>query len=376
MRSLEKVAQEKGLVKPESLLQKLASRTAVKKIDATPTSNLMENIFKLCEGLKTQGLVAEANELEINYFQYKQAQTLYEAHKEKGEDVIHSAHPDGSHKLEGVEGSEACFEDILDKHVKFLQMIDKKPTGKLSSSAHVLSAVKKALGQTQSSAKGEMRQASADIQAALAMAEKGGGLTSIVMHWAQGRGEVVSEASTGVLSPDTINDAISAISALERNLHPNALHNYMPEFLNKGISTDALWGEISQKLSSAKSHCNAAITQLAHDMSRGISTDTSGDGKLNVPEVKVEGDPMSGKLSILIKKLQAFLAVRSISRNPQAKKWINDEIAEIQESQRRLAGLDPEQRKEIDAQIKSEVANFVNEVTQFYNQWVNVSGRA
>lgn len=147
MQSLEKVAQEKGLVKPESLLQKLASRPAIKKVDTTPTSNLMENIFKLCEGLKTQGLVAEANELEINYFQYKQAQTLYEAHKEKGEDVIHSAHPDGSHKLEGVEGSEVCFEDILDKHVKFLQMIDKKPTGKLSSSAHVLSAVKKALGQ-------------------------------------------------------------------------------------------------------------------------------------------------------------------------------------------------------------------------------------
>lgn len=146
MRSLEKVAKEKGLVKPESVLQKLASRPAVKKVDATPSTNLMENIFKLCEGLRSQGLVAEANELEVNYFQFKQAQTLYEAHKEKGEDLIHAAHPDGSHKLEGVEGDEACFEDILDQQVKTLQKIQKKPTGKLESNAHVLSEVKKALG--------------------------------------------------------------------------------------------------------------------------------------------------------------------------------------------------------------------------------------
>jgi hypothetical protein len=251
-------------------------------------------------------------------------------------------------------------------------MVEKKPTGKLESSAHVLSQVKKALGQTQSPAKGEMRQASADVQAAIAMAEKGGGLTSIVLNWARGRAEVVSEASTGVLSPDTINDAIGAVSALERNFHPNALHNYMPEFLNKGISTDALWGEISQKLTSAKAHCNEAISQLAKDMARGISTDTGAPG---APAAKSEEDPMSGKLSTLIKKLQAFLAVRSISRNPQAKKWINDEIVEIQEAQKRLAGLDPDQRKDIDAQVKSEIAGFVNEVTQFYNEWVNTARR-
>lgn len=146
MRSLEKVAQEKGLIKSDPL-KKLAAKPAVKKVDVTPSNNLMENIFKLCAGLRTQGLLAEANELEVDYFQYKQAQTLYEAHKEKGEDVIHSAHPDGSHKLEGVDGEEATFEDILDKHTKFLDMVGKTPTGKLSSSAHVLSEVKRALGQ-------------------------------------------------------------------------------------------------------------------------------------------------------------------------------------------------------------------------------------
>ena len=44
MRSLEKVARERGLVKPEPPLQK--SPALAKKADLTPTANLMENIFQ------------------------------------------------------------------------------------------------------------------------------------------------------------------------------------------------------------------------------------------------------------------------------------------------------------------------------------------
>lgn len=145
MRALEKVAKEKGLVKPETL-EKKASVT--KKADYTPTANLMENILKLCAGLRTQGLAKEAAEIETNYLNYKQAQTLYETSKEKGEDLVNDAHPKGSHKLEGVEGDEAVVETILDQHLKHLQMIEKKPTGKLST-ASLLKSVKKALGQEQ-----------------------------------------------------------------------------------------------------------------------------------------------------------------------------------------------------------------------------------
>ena len=144
MRALEKVAKEKGLVKPETLEKKAS---VAKKADYTPTPNLMENIFKLCAGLRAQGLVKEAAEIETNYLQYKQAQTLYETSKEKGEDLVDAAHPKGSHKLEGVEGDEATIETIVDQHLKHLQMIEKKPTGKLST-ASILKSVKKALGQT------------------------------------------------------------------------------------------------------------------------------------------------------------------------------------------------------------------------------------
>lgn len=144
MRALEKVAQEKGLIKPETLTKKAS---VVKKADLTPTNDLMENILKLCNGLRERGFVKEASEVEINFLQFRQAQTLYETSKETGEDQVHDAHPEGSHKLEGVDSTEAVVEDILDKHMKIKEVVEKKPTGKLSDASSVIGAVKKALGQ-------------------------------------------------------------------------------------------------------------------------------------------------------------------------------------------------------------------------------------
>ena len=113
----------------------------------TPSPDLMENIFKLCTGLRVQGFTKEATELEVKYLNYKQAQTLYEAHTEKGEDLIEAAHPEGSHHLEDVEGDEAIFEDILDKHEKILDVVNKTPKGKLSEASAVINAVKTVLSE-------------------------------------------------------------------------------------------------------------------------------------------------------------------------------------------------------------------------------------
>ena len=136
MRALEKVAREKGLVKPEPLTKK-ASLT--KKADLTPTANLMENVFKLCNGLRQQGMVKQASELETKYLQFKQAQTLYETSKETGEDVVEQAHPEGSHKLENVDSVEAVVEDILDKHDLIEEVAEKNPKGNLPEGKNVTS---------------------------------------------------------------------------------------------------------------------------------------------------------------------------------------------------------------------------------------------
>lgn len=144
MRSLEKLAQEKGLVSPEK-----AIKTASTKVGLTPSNNFTSNILNLCAGLRASNFHKQADELESKFMIYKKSQTLYEAFKETGEDLVDLAHPKGSHKLEGVDGGDlTVIETIVDQHLKTLKMIDKMPTGKLASSRDILNAVKIVLGQT------------------------------------------------------------------------------------------------------------------------------------------------------------------------------------------------------------------------------------
>lgn len=131
LRSLERVAVEKGLIKPEVMVKSASS--IVEKNDFTITDNISYNIMKLCSKLRDSGFSKHADDIEINYLKYKKAQTLYETFNEKGEDLVNAAHPDGSHELEGVEG-DAKFLTIIDKHLAIVRMLDKKPTGKLASS--------------------------------------------------------------------------------------------------------------------------------------------------------------------------------------------------------------------------------------------------
>lgn len=141
MRSLEKLYKEKGLLKEEPIKKEASS-----KLDLRASSNLMENILKLCNGLRSYGLDKQANELELNYLSYKKANTLYETSKETGEDLVHSAHPKGSHKVDVLGDDLAVVETILDNHLKMLKVVDKVPTGKLASN-NIINSVKKALGE-------------------------------------------------------------------------------------------------------------------------------------------------------------------------------------------------------------------------------------
>lgn len=141
MRSLEKLCKEKGLIKNESV-----KKEASVKLDLTASSNLMENILKLCSGLRLYGFDKQANELELNFLKYKKANTLYETSKETGDDLINAAHPNGSHKVDVLGDDLAVVETILDRHLKMLKVLDKKPTGKLVSS-NIINSVKKALAE-------------------------------------------------------------------------------------------------------------------------------------------------------------------------------------------------------------------------------------
>lgn len=140
-RSLEKIAQQKEIVKNSEIV-----KTAEKSFDLKPSGNLTDNVMKLCAGLRAQGLENRAAELESKFINYKRAETLYETSKEEGEDLVDAAHPKGSHKLESVDG-DATIETIIDQHLKLVDIVNKKPTGKLATNKDILNAVKMALGQ-------------------------------------------------------------------------------------------------------------------------------------------------------------------------------------------------------------------------------------
>jgi hypothetical protein len=135
MRSYTKIAQEKGWIQEETIKKEASAP------DYQPTGNLMENVLKLCRGLRQTGFDKYAEELESKFVQFKQADCHYDVSGEKGEDLVHAAHPEGSHKLVDVEG-DSVVETILDQHMKILEKILKMPHGKLSTSAEIIDAVK------------------------------------------------------------------------------------------------------------------------------------------------------------------------------------------------------------------------------------------
>lgn len=139
MRSLEKLAKEKGLV--DSRRASAVKTASAPDLGFPQASTLMENVLRLCAGLRHAGFEKHAQDIEEKFMAFKKADTIYETSKEKGEDLIDAAHPKGSHKLENVDGEEAVFETILDQHLKNLKMIDKTPTGKLAKQ-NTLDAVK------------------------------------------------------------------------------------------------------------------------------------------------------------------------------------------------------------------------------------------
>lgn len=95
--------------------------------------SLDENILKLCNGLRGQGLDSYAESLEKKFITYKAAANthLYRAHDEDGVDLINAAHPDGDVNM--GDGERGDVETIVSHQKKMIDVVQKTPTGKLAS---------------------------------------------------------------------------------------------------------------------------------------------------------------------------------------------------------------------------------------------------
>lgn len=131
LNSFIKIAKEKKLIKEEP----------VKLLDLKVSNNLMDNMLKLCNGLRAKGFNSYADELESNYLLYSAASNSYESDGAKK--LINEAHPDGSLEYKDVDG-EAIFHTVLDTQVKMLDVVSKTPKVK---NAKLIQEVKQVFGQ-------------------------------------------------------------------------------------------------------------------------------------------------------------------------------------------------------------------------------------
>jgi hypothetical protein len=394
MRSLEKVAKEKGLVKEEPVVKQ-----AEKKQNLSASHNFTSNILKLCEGLRSAGLNKAAAEVETKFLNYKQAQTMYDTHGEKGEDLVHAAHPKGSHKLEGVEGDEATFEDILDKHMKILQVIEKKPSGKLAS-VFAIGEVKKALGQDKQPKESESQLYAQQNQILGEMPVKFGNILARVIKfgswwsgespWASNIDEnkakylgqkVYAEMSPRPFGRENLQKLIKAFSdftswasdtaAFERSAFNSSDHDEKATAnWNTNVGPYASdFSSLIRKLQTILSKLETITYMKQTGTYKDPVPEGQGTGTAQLGEIQVVADPIIGTCVELINKLNAFKSIGVVSRNQMAINWIGGEVAQLQDIIKRFnAANDTGQVESVRGQLNQEVSQKKLEVDDFYTK--------
>jgi hypothetical protein len=360
MRSLVKVATQKGLIK-EEILVKTAS--VVKQADYTPSGNLIVNILKLCSGLRDLGLEDNANELESKFLNYKQAQSIYETSKETGDDVIDMAHPDGSHRVSDVEG-DAVVETILDRHIKMINVVNKKPTGKLASLSNnsaILNAVKMVVAQSAT-----VPQLIASLQInAKGVLEAYNSVSSVTRTGTDLPEELVKEANSvnaNNLNFDTLSSIYDKVQGIRSVLKPGVL-NSINNLLNVGI-TESIWIQIEGKLNGVQS----AVYKLQEYLKNPVKED-----------VKVDNDFIK-RVNSDLKKLKLWLTIVSgdASNSQESKdaalKWISGKMGAInslKQAYDNAAAIDQDGAVPIYFSKLLSLENKVNDsFDKFENDWI------
>jgi hypothetical protein len=160
-RSLEQLAIQKGLFKAQEAQKAQSEEEKAPVKTASAPKSFPEKLLALCDGLRAGGFAVYANTLETQFLLMKKAESnlraglvkqadnqlhLYNTHGEEGKDIIEFAHPDKNKKLDKSWDDLGVIENIVEKHEKILDVVNKQPRGKLSSK-NIANAVKIVLSQ-------------------------------------------------------------------------------------------------------------------------------------------------------------------------------------------------------------------------------------
>lgn len=364
MRSLVKVAEQKGWIKPEAL-----QKTASSNLDLSPTTSLTENVIKLCAGLRKSGLHIYAEEVEKNYFTYKRANSLYDVSGEEGKDLINAAHPDGSHQMEDMDG-DSVIETILDRHLKMVDVVEKKPSGKLANTKSILNAVKLVLGINSAQTN----------------------LNSLISEIINSLNSLVDQADEEITIPknpllmrslrnDLTKATVYSLSEARESLI-NLISRYQPSAIS-GIS-DYTWKVLKPQFYGLVSKINKAIeikkeydNQVLNQSSISKENEIS-DGK---ERVGTDPYPNSTKLSQQIQKalgtINGYKA--SINADPdnddaakaQGNAWLDKKTQQINTIKASLnSNTDPEQQNITAESLLVTLQKITSGLASFQKQWI------
>lgn len=367
MRSLEKVAREKGLVKQEDLV-----KTAAPKTDLAPTGNLLVNLLKLSAGLRESGFEKQADEIEQKAMAYKKAQSLYEAHKEKGEDLIDFAHPKGSHKLEDVDNEEAVFETIVEQHLKSVQMVNKQPTGKLASSNDILGAVRVVLGQD--TKQDELRETLSEFLKVINTIDTATSdeLTFSLKGYLQTFSKLVASPTV-----DNIKTIKERMSALYSRLNPTGSWHYMT-FGSGGLSEDT-WSRVKGLLVKANVLADKALSLRQSINEAAGAALEKGEPKaapVAQKEVPPAKDVFETRVSTSVGKINSYKAQISadLDLTPEQKasaiKWLDGRSALFTSQLTSYNNIPNEERGNAAPRLTSNLDKLDGQLKSFYDKWI------
>jgi hypothetical protein len=378
MRSLIKVAAEKGWVKPEPL-----QKTASVQEDLTPTANLTENVMKLCAGLRQSGMDKFARELEDKFVAYKKVATsLYDVSGEKGEDLIHAAHPKGGHKMNDLAG-DVLVETILENRLKMLEMINKKPTGKLASHSSILHAVKIVLAEdTVESLEAKVKS---NINAAFAKFNKVREYANKDLTFSLGTGAFDDDLFKNP-TIDEINSTIKSVSRKIWGLKPG---------WSGGVTEDT-WSIIQPMIPQINGYLSAAMEakKKANAIRAGVlekedplagAGSGAGDKKddkplppppphwKNLPDGRSIMSPLYNNFK-KIKSLKGILsnlkAIGGIANNKDATGWIDEEIGVLDGIDKRYTAVEwNDNAADLNGAMQGEIAAEEKDINAFKSQW-------
>jgi len=368
MRSLEKLAREKGLVKDEPITKEASSNVYL-----SPTASLTERILRLCAGLRASGFDKHAADLEERFVVYKQAQTLYETTSEKGEDLVDAAHPKGSHKLENVEGDEAVFETIVDQHLKNMKMVEKTPTGKLASGRDVLNSVKIVLGQdTATLLENKMvaiRAKMSDVIAAIKSQPETADLTSTnKTGQLMALGGISRWTGQRPITVDTVNKLIQAIASCKSTLmymDPDE-RTKLKEQYNNSWSTMAP-NDRQRYVMAMQNYSAWQQASTALDAMTSMANET-----LNL----TKGDfALQNKIQALAVRLSSYRSLLNDEGftdddRKQGNAFIDRWVASLNNMKKVFSGLDPDTKAQEAPRYESRLSQIEQAVNQFHEQLI------